>query len=546
MVHIVELNGADWLDEHRTCDRRASRVFKVTAPTAGNLGADLAERTTALGALFDELAAGDEPIAITGSAWSQADLFASPAIRIDTALDKAIWPIPEAALAPNFNGNRDHFIMASGGAKLEDIMRFLDDRGLSFRTAGSHKGQSIAGAIATGTHGSLLGEMGLETHIRGLLFVAGSGAKHWVADPDCPVLSDAFVSGFATPADTALFEDTVIHLGGLGYCAAVLIEGVPRFGLSWKKALAPLSEDWWQAVADADYTSAAAPVIGDKQPAFYELTFDPNQPLTHDVMQTIYWRDELPAGYETAPDPEDPPEARDALDLIADGINAFSERMIASRSDKDDDDDEEDGLFSFARRLRLLDIAEMTFDDFRKDIAKKPASTKPESLLALTGDWKPREVLGIRIDTFNAALAVPVAELKRTLEIGHQIAGKWRKHFVFTARFAVKSRASLSFLRFEDTAIINIDGLTRAGIAGWISHSDEFSREFTDALEEAGVPFSMHWGKDIPSDADKVAADFGPAGFGAATRYKAARAVLVPAALRGKLCPPQLKEWGLD
>lgn len=544
MVHIAELNGADWLDEHRTCDRRATRVFKVTAPEAGNLAADMAARTMALGALFDDLAAGDEPVAITGSAWSQADLFASPAIRIDTALDKAIWPIPQTALAPSFKGNVDHFVMASGGTKLEDIMRFLDERGLSFRTAGSHKGQSIAGAIATGTHGSLLGEMGLETHIRGLLFVAGSGAKHWVADPDCPVLSDAFVSGFATPADTALFEDTVIHLGGLGYCAAVLIEAVPRFGLSWKKTLAPLGEDWWDAVAEADYARAAAPVIGDKPPAFYELTFDPNKPLTREVMQTIYWREELPNDYRTAPDPKDPPEARDALDLIADGINAFSARMVASRSDKDDED--EDGLSNFARRLRLLDIAEMTFEDFRKEVAKKPASTKPESLLVLTGDWKPREVFGIRIDTFNAALAVPVGELKRTLEIGHEIAAKWRKHFVFTARFAVKSRASMSFLRFEDSAIINIDGLTRAGMAGWISHSDEFARDFTDALEEAGVPFSMHWGKDIPSKASKIAADFGPAGFGAATRYKAARAVLVPAPLRDKLCPPQLKEWGLD
>ncbi|MEL7317178.1 MAG: hypothetical protein AAFN04_00910, partial [Pseudomonadota bacterium] len=283
------------------------------------------------------------------------------------------------------------------------------------------------------------------------------------------------------------------------------------------------------------------PIIGDKDPAFYELTFDPNKPLADDVMQTVYWRDELPSGYPNEPDPRDPPEARDALDILADGINAFSERMIASRSEKDDHDNEEDGLSSFASRLRLLDIAKMTFDDFENDIKKKPASTKPESLLALTSDWKAREVFGIRIDTFNAALAVPVSELKHTLEIGTDVASRWRKHFVFTVRFATKSRASLSFLRFDHTAIINIDGLTRAGIAGWISHSDEFSRDFTDALEDAGVPFSMHWGKDIPSKADKIGTDFGSA----MTRYKAARAALVPEALRDKLCPPQLVEWGL-
>ncbi|MEM1195999.1 MAG: FAD-binding protein [Pseudomonadota bacterium] len=552
MIKIDEIEGGDWLDEHRTCDRRALRVFKVRAEASGdptaNLAADLAERSERLGALMDDLAAQPHPVAITGSAWSQADLFASPAVRVDTAMDKAVWAIPEDALAPDFAGDADRYVVATGGAKLYDIMRFLDARGLSLRTAGSHNGQSIAGAIATGTHGSVLGEAGLERHVRGILFIGGSGARHWIADPDCPVLSEAFIQGFATPADPALFHDAVIHLGGLGYCAAVLLEGVPRFGLSWKKTIAPLAPSWWDAVARADYKSAAAPLIGEETPAFYELTFDPNSGLDADVMQTVYWRDPLPEPDLASgpPDPSGlPPQApaRDALDLVTDAINSFSQSMVASRSakDEDDEDDRDGGFLSFARRLRLLDIAQLTFDDFRKDAAQRPLSNQPESLVALTGDWQPREVFGIRIDTFNAALSVPVAELRRALEIGTTIAADWRKHFVFTVRFAKRSRARLSFLRFEDTAIINIDGLTRAGIAGWISHSDEFSRAFTKALEKAGVPFSMHWGKDIESDADKIAADFGEA----AARYKAARAQLVPEGLREKLCPPMLQRWGL-
>ncbi|MEM7702828.1 MAG: hypothetical protein AAF251_12885 [Pseudomonadota bacterium] len=543
-MNIVEVEGGDWLDEHRTCDRHATRVFKITGRATGDLAADLAARTAALGALLDELAEQDAPIAITGSAWSQADLFASPAVRIDTALDNALWRIPSSALADEFDGDASRFVMASGGAKLDDVMRFLEKSNASFRTCGSHKGQSIAGAVATGSHGSLLGEMGLETHIRGMLFVCGSGAKHWICDPECPVLSDAFVRTFATPTDPSIFDDTVIHMGGLGYCAAILLEGTERFGLSWKKALQPLSADWWEAIEAGDYDRAAAPIIGNTKCSFYELTFDPNKGLEEDVMQTLYWREALP---EPSPDQEEagPQEhTRDALDIITDGINAFSKEMIAKRSDKDEneEDDDEDGLLSFMRRIRLLDIPKMTFDEFAKDVTDKPCSDKPSSLHALTGDWKAREVFGVRIDTFNAALAVPVSELKRTLEIGTDVASRWRKHFVFTVRFAAKSRASMSFLRFDETAIVNIDGLTRAGIAGWISHSDEFSRDFTDALEDAGVPFSMHWGKDVPSSADKIATDFGPA----AMRYKAARAALVPAKLRDKLCPPQLRAWGLD
>jgi len=541
-TQVIEVEGGDWLDEHRTCDRRAHRVLKIEALPEGAIEVDLPERTDVLRALMDELAAEGEPIAITGSAWSQSDLFASPATRIDTAMDQVVWDIAPEFLAEDFTGNPDHFILATGGAKLSFVMNCLDDKRLSLRTAGSHKGQSIAGAIGTGTHGSIIGESGLESHVRALLFVNGTGAVHWIADPDCPVLSDDFVATFAKPADPALFHDATIHLGGLGYLAAVLIEGVPRFGLSWKKALQPLPSDWWEHVASADYASAAAPVIGDRLPAFYEVTFDPNRGVEGEVMQTVYWRDDLSADYNEGDGPPKEPGTRDALDIIAGAINAFSARMIENHAERDDGvGDDNDGIFSFARRLRLLDIADMTFDDFRKEVAENPVSMRPESLAALTGEWKPRDVLGIRIDTFNAALAVPVSELARALEIGRAAASNWRKHFVFTVRFAVKSRASLSFLRFEDAAIINIDGLTRAGIAGWISHSDEFTRDFTNRLEQAGIAFSMHWGKDIPSDATKVAADFGSA----VTRYKAIRKALVPEALRAILRPPMLDHWGL-
>ena len=214
MVRIVETDGGDWLDEHRTRDRHAVRVIKIEADPDGRVEVDLPQRTAKLGALMDELAAEPERIAIVGSAWSQADLFASPATRIDTAMDQVIWALPPEALADGFTGDPDRYCLATGGAKLEEIMAFLDARGMSFRTAGSHKGQSIAGAIATGTHGSILGESGLESHIRGLLFINGTGSAHWIADPDHRALSDEFVKTFATPADPALFHDSVIHLGG--------------------------------------------------------------------------------------------------------------------------------------------------------------------------------------------------------------------------------------------------------------------------------------------------------------------------------------------
>ncbi|MDY7099120.1 MAG: hypothetical protein SXU28_13375 [Pseudomonadota bacterium] len=551
MTQILELDGGNWLDEHRTCDRTALSVLKVRAQPTGDLATDLAERSQTIGAMMDRLAGQEQPVAITGSAWSQSDLFPSPAIRIDSGEDRALWEVPESALVPEVSDESARFVFATGGSKLSEIMEFLDAHGMSFRTAGSHKGQSIAGAIATGTHGSIIGETGLESHIRGLLFVNGSGAAHWIADPERPVLKPGFTEGFAHNIHPASFTDALIHLGGLGYCAGVLLEGVPRFGLSWAKRVAPLPESWWSHIAVADYDAAGAG-LSDGQPlAFYELTFDPNAPLDGEVMQTVYWRDEL-ADTAAMHSPQTQPAPRDALDMLADGLNSISEQMVSARRDPPHDpetetpDQDRPGFLNLGfvglGGIRLVDIPEMIFDDFRKSAEKEPRSSEPSSLLQLTGEWEPRSVFGIRIDTFNAAICVPVGHLQSALEIGAGIAPKFRKHFVYTVRFAKGSRASLSFLRFEDCAIINIDGLTRAGIAGWISHSDEAAEAFTDALAMAGIPFSMHWGKDIPSSADKIARDFGPA----VTRYQDLRAQMVPPPLRAVLTSPMLDYWGLS
>jgi len=561
MTQIVEIDGGDWLDEHRTCDRTALRVIKVKAEPTGDLAADLAERSVTIGAMMDDLCQQPHPLAITGSAWSQSDLFTSPAIRIDTGLDRAVWEVPPNAFAPGFAGDPTLFVFATGGAKLSEIMEFLDERGLSFRTAGSHKGQSIAGAIATGTHGSLLEETGLERHVRGVLFVNGTGngtgRAHWVEDPDCPALSPEFVSRFADATHHDFFRDAVVHLGGMGYCAGVLIEAIPRFGLSWAKQVSRLPDGWWDAIQSADFVSAAAELTGGRPPAFYELTFDPNTGLDEEVMQTVYWRDDLPAlnaaPQDNAGAQSEEPEARDTLDILADQLDAFSAAMVSARTKKAEETDEKDdhadplgflnlGFLGLGGPIRLLNIAEMIFDDFRDSVARQPASTSAKSLVALTGDWKPRSVFGIRIDTFNAAICVPVSQLRQTLEIGAQIAPRFRKHFVYTVRFARKSSASMSFLRFDTCAIINIDGLTRSGIAGWISHSDEASRAFTSALDDAGLDYSMHWGKDIPSSRAKIATDF----KGSAERWKAARKTLVPEALRERLNSPMLRHWGLD
>jgi hypothetical protein len=61
------------------------------------------------------------------------------------------------------------------------------------------------------------------------------------------------------------------------------------------------------------------------------------------------------------------------------------------------------------------------------------------------------------------------------------------------------------------------------------------------ALEGAGIPYGLHWGKLGGIDAAKVAADFGPRRHA----WRSARHRLLGPAMRQIITNPALAEWGL-
>ena len=96
----------------------------------------------------------------------------------------------------------------------------------------------------------------------------------------------------------------------------------------------------------------------------------------------------------------------------------------------------------------------------------------------------------------------------------------------------------MGFLRFDDNAIINIDGLPRNFILGTDSHLAAERLQYL--LEKAAIPFGMHWGKDAQLDAAAIRSQYGAN----VDAYRAARKSLL-----GKdaevFISPALERWGL-
>lgn len=150
-------------------------------------------------------------VKVIGSGHSWSDIAVPADVAIDSSRLSGVVAVDEAAGT----------ITVRGGTKLEHLTEALDARGLAMPILGSIAKQSIAGAIATGTHGSSLQYGNLASLVTSLTLLTPRG--------------DRLVLG---PEDPRL-EAARVHLGALGLVSEVTLRVVPAFTLLETREVVP-------------------------------------------------------------------------------------------------------------------------------------------------------------------------------------------------------------------------------------------------------------------------------------------------------------------
>ncbi|KAH8812355.1 D-arabinono-1,4-lactone oxidase-domain-containing protein [Xylogone sp. PMI_703] len=126
----------------------------------------------------------------------------------------------------NFNkilsvDKRRGVVTMQAGIRLYTLCEELEKLGLAMPNLGSINSQSIAGAIATGTHGSTLRHGIMSTSIKSLKITLANGRTVYCS-PD---------------KNLDLFRASLISLGALGIITEITFQAVPAFTLSWKQTI---------------------------------------------------------------------------------------------------------------------------------------------------------------------------------------------------------------------------------------------------------------------------------------------------------------------
>ena len=480
-------------------------------------------------------------VGLVARGWSFAALIGNPTSQLDCLGLTGCTVIEAGDRHPDCDVPGGHLAMAGGGTRLRALLDWaatLTPR-LTVPTSGTHLGPSLAGVVGTASHGSRLRFGGVQNMVRGMHLITGSLEHVWLERRSAPVLTDAAVGklviGTHAPIrivrDDDIFDDALIHLGGMGIvnCMAIELVTDDTFGLLMRNAA--VGPQWLDDAAQGEFDTIAAWLGGDAPPAFYEVTLDPHAWDGAHALHTMY----LPTTALT-PTGEAAAIVRPA-DAVARLANSFSlstliehgidpaaehERLVADPAAVVGEE--------VPMRLFVPGTATTSVFDYYRELAKfdtPPPSGKAYRWSELHSD----EISGgLPGALYNASFAIERTRLPDAIPAICHAVKDLPKLFVFTIRFVSEPSGTLAFTRFEENAVIEIDGLSELACMVAIARLHAAGNPDPDierklfalrmvleqgamavraALDAASIPFSMHWAKLGNLDKPKVYADFG-------------------------------------
>lgn len=436
-----------------------------------------------LRALVKEVAGRGARLRAQGGLWSLSDVaWLDDEVVAINALNQLDASLPATALHPAARADGRRYVFVQAGISVVDLHLALEKHGLALPTCGASNGQTLAGAIATGTHGAAIDVGSMQDYVAAIHLVGADGDAAWIHRATRPVVSDAFaqVSESRVIADDALFDAALVNVGCFGVVHAYLLEVWDRYLLelyvqrtSREKVLAAMVS------GEFDPTPLGLP-RGAERPHHVEFIVNPHASptdLSGAVVRVMYrrpWASQPPAGGGQS--------------------SAFAADLIAS-------------VGKLVDVLATGCVLKMAVDLFlgqlvpdAKGMIGPPAVHFGDTSLQPGG--------------ISTELGIASTDVSTVIPLLCEVSQKHGYAGVLAMRFVRPSKATLAFTRHGpltctiETPCIANPG-TRAAMQG-----------FWHELTKAGIPYTTHWGQLFPTDSAWVKSTWGAV----LPAWKAARA----------------------
>lgn len=419
--------------------------------------------------LIQDSVNNNERLRAYGSAWSLSNIaHQKDRMLFNSRLNIKIVPNPSFhdPLSPYAIEN---LFFVQCGTVIKEITEFLFKKGKSLKTCGASNGQTIAGSISTGVHGSAIDVGSIQDYVVGLQLITGPNPEDLVflERHTKPALTEGFAKTMHAKLirNDDLFNAALVGLGSFGIIHGVLLEAEDLYLL--KRYVKNIKREEALAIAETMDFGASAFKIAEEvdqegrglKPYHYKLYINPYK-ANEDFVTEIIYKKPYRHDYD------------DPVPLIKKAIFKDIPNWIACFA---------------AKHNRFIP----------KLIGALKSSAFPkldEELEGTLGEifWDTTQ----QSPAFGCALGIAHTDAGRALTLMTELmntAGPIPG--ILSMRFSKASEAMLAFTRFEMTCILEVDGILWEGNQNMIS-LEGYLRLIVETLKSADIPFTLHWGKN--------------------------------------------------
>lgn len=456
------------------------------------------ETTACIQQFLGEALARKKTVRVLGGNWSWTTVGFTNHWMVNTSrLNRMKRILPTEVERSQHDFVPDSLLFAQCGCSVQEVNRVLQSLGRSLPTTGASNGQSIAGVFSNGTHGSAIDFGATPEFVVGLHLVTGPDSQVYLERASRPVVSDLFVQklGATLLRDDALFNAALVSFGSFGFIHGVMLSTEPLFLLNVFRL--PVETAAVQPLLQTlDFTNTPFLPRPGVRPHHFQAVLDPFEPSTTilTVMYKTAYRPDYPRfAWPTgkAGPGEDAPVLLGGLTTLFPVLTP----VVVQQAVK-------------GGYVPLNDVWGTQGEIFSNVVARgKVLST----------------ALGIPVDRTNDLLKLALALNRRIPFAG-----------VFSFRYVRQTGATLGFTRFTPTCVAEFDSFDAP--ATW-----QFYRQLWAAVEEAGIPFTFHWGKINNLTPERLHRMYGSN----VAEWLAARNAILPMEMQPVFTNAFMKEVGL-
>jgi FAD/FMN-containing dehydrogenase len=450
-----------WVGRHQSYTQPIEGLhdFAVRHPPSNALLGAYNDVTGELQGIIARAIQNGKSLRAMGSSWSLSTVGVTAHELINTKNLRIGFTIPASQVAPGYGGDPQRLRFLECGFSIGEVNQLLFDAGLSLKACGSNNGQTLAGAVSTGTHGSAFRFGALPEFVVGIHLVTGPTSQVYLQRASYPVVRSSFAAALGADLrnDDTLFDAALVSFGSFGIIHALMIETRPRFLLNAHRSFRPFNAGLRQAISTLDFSGLTLP-----EPAarlyHFQVYFNPNEgtPPAEAAVATMF---EAPWTASYVPptwDDAEPGPGASGLEIIAAVMAAIPGPLTGiARST----------LAAQVRaHLRPYAVTGTFKDLFRGEKAEGKLFV---SDIALPPS-RALEALTIALETYaSSGTLLPMDCMMR---------------------FVKGSTALLGYTKFDPTCTLEIDATDSPATRAYVDL-------VWTRLEQAEIPFTMHWGK---------------------------------------------------